>query len=108
VIGNTPDFTVPGFLNSANEVFGTAHAVTIGNIMIFSRFPDLRYVNDWHWLLHEMRHIDQYMSFSAEALESIDGFAVDYIQNYKSMEHDADAAADAMLAAMQRRYAFTR
>lgn len=89
VVGNTPDYTVPGFLNSGHRLFGGQHAVTIGNIMIFSTMPDLNTYSDWVWLLHELRHIEQYMSFDGEALESINGFAVDYVQHFNGLENDA-------------------
>jgi hypothetical protein len=88
-VGNTPDLTLPGFLNSGHTAFGQGHAVTIGNIMIFSRMPNLADANDVIWLLHEMFHIEQYMRYSNDPLESIDGFAVDYVQNYSQMENEA-------------------
>jgi hypothetical protein len=87
-VGNTPDFTVPGFLNSANGLFGSQHAVTLANVMIFSQMPNLQ-SNDWVWLLHEMFHIEQYMRYSPEPLEAIDGFAVDYVGHYNQMESEA-------------------
>jgi hypothetical protein len=87
-VGNTPDFTVPGFLNSANSLFGSQHAVTLANVMIFSQMPNLQ-SNDWVWLLHEMFHIEQYMRYSGDPLESIDGFAVDYVDHYNQMESEA-------------------
>lgn len=93
-IGNTPDFTAPGFLNAGNTWMGSAHAVTIGNVMIFSRPLNYADLSDWNWLLHEMRHTEQYKSFSPDVLESIDGFATDYLQHYNSMENDAQNAAN--------------
>jgi hypothetical protein len=93
-VGNTPDFTVPGFLNAGYEAAGSGHAVTIGNLMIFSRPLDFRDWGDINWLMHEMRHVEQYMSYSPNKLESIDGFAVDYISSWQSMENDAQNAAD--------------
>jgi hypothetical protein len=88
-VGNTPDMTVPGFLNSGHTAFGQNHAVTVGNIMIFSSMPNLNRSDDVVWLLHEMFHIEQYMRYSGNPLESIDGFAVDYIRNYSGMEDEA-------------------
>jgi hypothetical protein len=88
-IGNTPDMTVPGFLNAGYTAFGNGHAVTLGNVMIFSQMPDLSNGNGWVWLLHELFHIEQYMRYSSDALESIDGFAVDYVNNYQNMESEA-------------------
>lgn len=93
-VGNLPDLTLPGFLNSGYTVFGYGHCVTIGNIMIFSRMPDLSQKDDVIWLLHELFHIEQYMRYSTNALESIDGFAVDYVRTYNSMENDAQNNAE--------------
>jgi hypothetical protein len=91
--GNTPDMTVPGFLNSGHSAFGQPFAVTIANVMIFSQMPDLNTQNGVIWLLHEMFHIEQYMRYSSDLLESIDGFAVDYIGNYNAMENEAQSNA---------------
>jgi hypothetical protein len=87
-VGNTPDFTVPGFLNSGHSLFGTRHAVTLANVMIFSQMPNLQ-TDDWVWLLHEMFHSEQYMRYSMDPLEAIDGFAVDYVGHYNQMEDEA-------------------
>jgi hypothetical protein len=92
-IGATPDFTVPGMLNAGWTVTGNGHAVTLGNVMIFSRPLNQNNLSDWVWLLHEMRHTEQYMSYSSDVLESIDGFAVAYISNSDAMEADAQNLA---------------
>lgn len=92
-VGVTPDFTVPGMLNAGWTVTGNGHAVTLGNVMIFSRELNPNDLNDWVWLLHELRHTEQYMSYSNDVLESIDGFAVAYISNSNGMEADAQATA---------------
>lgn len=91
----TPDFTAPGFLNAGYTVFGQGHAVTIGNLMVFSQPLNLNNRSDWNWLLHELRHTEQYASHSGDVFESIDGFAVDYLQYSGSMENDAQSTADA-------------
>jgi hypothetical protein len=104
-VGNTPDFTVPGFLNSGHSVFGQQHAVTLANVMIFSQMPDLNYEDGWVWLLHELFHIEQYMRYSsADMLESIDGFAVDYVTNYNQMENEAQSNAIARYNALRSMY----
>lgn len=105
-LGSTPNFTVPGFLNAGHKAFGGGHAVTIGNVMIFSRMPNLQDADDWRWLLHEMGHIEQYMRYSSDALESIDGFCVDYIQNYNRIEQEAENMATSRQNEMQRQYTF--
>jgi hypothetical protein len=92
-VGKTPDFTVPGFLNAANSLGGTGHAVTLGNVMIFSEMPNLGQGSGWIWLLHEMFHIEQYERYSGDVLESIDGFATDYVRNSSGMEAEAQNTA---------------
>lgn len=62
--------------------------MTLANVMIFSQMPNLQ-SNDWVWLLHEMFHIEQYMRYSMDPLEAIDGFAVDYVGHYNEMESEA-------------------
>lgn len=98
-VGSTPNFTVPGFLNFGNEAFGSSgHAVTIGNVMIFSRWPDLSTTSGWNWLLHELRHIEQYKRYNyTEPFEAIDGFCVEYVRNWKNLEQDAETTAQARL-----------
>ena len=88
-VGNTPDMTIPGFLNAGHSAFGNQHAVTLANVMIFSQMPDLRFEGGWVWLLHELFHIEQYMRYSGDPLESIDGFAVDYVSNHGGIESEA-------------------
>ncbi|MDO8365502.1 MAG: hypothetical protein Q7T20_01810 [Saprospiraceae bacterium] len=93
-VGNTPNFSVPGFLNYGNSVAGDGHAVTIGNIMIFSEWPNLNTVDGWEWLLHELHHFEQYKSFDyTNPFEGIDGFAVAYIKNHRAMENAAENVA---------------
>lgn len=94
VVGAMPDLSVPGMLNAGYEVARGGHAVTIGNVIIFSRPLNFNDLNDWNWLLHELRHVEQYMSYSSDVFESIDGFAVNYIAHYNSVENDAQNAAD--------------
>ena len=96
--------TVPGFLNSGNSAFGNGHAVTLGNLMIFSAMPDVNTYGGAVWLLHELFHIEQYLRYSFDPLESIDGFAVDYIRNYNGMENEAQNNAVARLNTLQTGY----
>jgi hypothetical protein len=99
-VGATPDMSVPGMLNAGHEVFGGGHAVTIANVIIFSRPINWADLNDWNWLLHELRHVEQYMQYSSNLLESIDGFAVDYMDHYNSIENDAQNTANSRQAAL--------
>ena len=101
-VGNVPNLTVPGFLNAANEAVGNGFAVTLGNVMIFSRAPDPR--TDIEWILHELFHIEQYARFSNDYLESIDGFAVQYIKHFQSLESEAQNAAEQRAALLPQYY----
>ena len=92
--GNTPNFTVPGFLNWGNNQFGSDHAVTVGNLIIFSRMPNLNDSTDLNWFLHEIHHVEQYASHSSNVFEAIDGFSIDYLNHYNSLENDAQNSAD--------------
>lgn len=105
-VGNTPDFTIPGFLNAGYEAAGNGHAVALANVVIFSRYPNMTDCFDFHWVLHELRHVEQYMSYSADALEAIDGFAVNYISSYNSIEDDADNAANAWIRQLGNYYGY--
>lgn len=93
-VGAVPDFSVPGMLNAAHEAAGRGHAVALGNLIIFSRPLNFADLGDWNWLLHELRHIEQYMAFSMDALEAIDGFAVNYMYHHQSVEDDAQSSAN--------------
>ena len=103
-IGSVPNFTIPGFLNAGHEMMGQGFAVTVGNIMIFSQAPDLSTQDGVTWLLHEMFHIEQYMRYSGNLLESVDGFAVDYISNYDGMENEAQSNAEARYANLYQQW----
>jgi outer membrane protein assembly factor BamB len=43
-----------------------------------------------HWWAHELQHIVQYNKLG------VDGFASEYIKNYKSLETEAEAKADSI------------
>lgn len=88
--------SVPGFLNSGNEIAGRGHAVTIGNLILFSRPVDMTDGDTW-WVLHELHHVEQYARYSSNVMESIDGFAVDYLQYSGNMENEANDVATARL-----------
>lgn len=92
-VGNVPNMTVPGLLNASHRTVGNAHAVTLGNVMIFSRHINFSNRDDLIWFLHELHHVEQYMRYSPDILESIDGFAADYIYHYNSIENQAENAA---------------
>jgi hypothetical protein len=71
--------------------------------MIFSRMPDLETRHGWIWLLHELRHVEQYLAYGPGAGKAIDGFAGDYLRRSGEFEQDAHAAAEAMFGALLER-----
>lgn len=105
-VGATPDFTVPGMLNAGYELAGNRHAVTLGNLVIFSSQPDLSLCDDLNWVLHELFHVEQYMTYSSDIFESIDGFAVDYTYNFSEIEDDAQNTADERMGRLEGIYGF--
>jgi hypothetical protein len=95
VINAPPELNLPGFLNTVNEyIMNQAFAVTVGNVMIFSRELSMDDGGDVEWLLHEIGHISQYMRYSTNVFEAIDGFSVDYVLHFNRMERDAKRAAE--------------
>jgi len=96
VIADPPDFgSLPGFINTGNKVAGLGHAVTIGNIMVFSEPVDLSNPKANRWFLHEMAHIEQYMPFGSRDIDdAIELFAAEYIRGYQNMEDEAWERAD--------------
>ena len=101
VTADIPNFTFPGFMNAGYSAAGSGHAVTIGNLIIFSRHLNNEY-GDWEWLLHELHHIEQYAAKSPSLGESIDGFAVDYVQYPANMEEEARQVAAQRVQALAR------
>lgn len=86
----TPDISVPGLLNSGFRIQGNDHAVTIANLLFFSRQPNVNSCSDLSWIMHELFHVEQYFRFSGHPLEAIDGFASAYVQSYGQIEREAE------------------
>lgn len=97
VAGNVPS-TLPGFLNAGHQIAGAGHAVTVADIIIFDRMPDTKNWNDVKWLLHELKHVGQYLAMGRSAPEAIDRFAYQYVQHHDSIERDAENTARAWIA----------
>lgn len=95
IISSSPEFSVPGFLNFGSEAIGSGgHAVTIGNLIIFSRSLNLDNYSDREWLIHEIAHIEQYKQYNYnEPLEAIDGFSIEYVKNWQGLEQNAQNTA---------------
>lgn len=78
--------SLPGLLNLGNRVYmHQDNAVSIDNLIIFSREPTLDKATDARWWAHELGHHLQY-----QQLGGITGFAHRYVQDYEAMERDAE------------------
>lgn len=78
--------SLPSIINTAQSAFGHDYAVTIDNIIVFSREPDFDELDDVVHLAHELYHVRQYREWG------IDQFAFNYLKNYRAVEDQADAA----------------
>lgn len=76
--------TVPASINALHETLGETHAVTVDNIIVFSKTPNDADI--WFWA-HEMQHTVQYKRMG------IDAFASSYIANYRELESEANTIA---------------
>lgn len=97
VVGNVPS-TLPGFLNAGHRIAGAGHAVTVADIIIFDTMPDTKKWNDMKWLLHELKHVGQYLAMGTNAPQVIDRFAYQYVQHYDSIERDAESTASGWIS----------
>lgn len=70
--------------------FGDATAVALIDTIVFRHSSDARN-NIWLWA-HEVKHIDQYRRWG------LSDFAKRYVRNHRSVEREADAAADRCVA----------
>lgn len=79
VVGD-PRLTLPVGINFMQ---GGGHAVVVDNIIVFGRNPG------WNlrWWAHEMMHVEQYMRWG------VDGFALNYLRNFRGVENEAHRRA---------------
>jgi hypothetical protein len=84
---STISISVPDLITGAEKTFGDNpyFAVTVGNIMVFSRNP----ANNYHWWAHELQHTVQYSNWG------IDHFAYEYVTSCHAVEEDAENHAQA-------------
>lgn len=77
------ELSLPNGINRWNQVFGNEHAVTIGDLIVFSIAPSDGdgYIR---WWSHEIRHTEQYRE-----LGGVDDFAWAYIRHGDDLEADA-------------------
>jgi hypothetical protein len=96
VFSAPPDFSaIPGYLNTAirlNPLDPVAHAVTVGDVMIFTDPLALSCGSgDLAHLLHELRHVETYLSFNRNAIKSIEPFSRLYLTHRDSLEVEAQS-----------------
>lgn len=81
------EITLPGLLNHGNrELLGQDHAVSIENLIIFSREPTFERPGDARWWAHELGHHVQY-----RRLGGVAGFAAEYVRNFQGLEQEAES-----------------
>lgn len=77
--------TLPDLLNRGNrELLGQDHAVSIRNLVIFSREPTFASAADARWWAHELGHHLQYQRWGVE------GFAQRYVADFQGLEREAE------------------
>ena len=78
--------TLPNFIGRGAKLFGTDHAVTVDDIIVFNATPP-SFGEAKFWWVHELTHVQQYERMGIEA------FAYEYMRNHQRLEDDADANA---------------
>ena len=80
------EITLPNAINKVAK-YGEAHAVTVGNIIVFSKDPG-SFSDTPLWWSHEMAHVEQYRKLGVEK------FAYKYMRDLgKSIEREANSEA---------------
>lgn len=78
--------TLPDLLNRGNrELLGLDHAVSVRNLVIFSREPTFASAGDARWWAHELGHHLQYQRWGVE------GFAQRYVTDFQALEREAES-----------------
>lgn len=77
--------SLPTLINGSRRLFGEAHghAVTVGDVIVFSRDPGM----NLDWWAHELRHVEQYQRWG------IGGFSRRYVGDWRAVERDASTKA---------------
>lgn len=86
VVGDL-QISMPTAINKSQKMFGNEHAVTVDDVIVFSREPDLDNASDIEWWAHELHHVFQYTNWG------VDLFAYRYAKNYSRVENEAEQAA---------------
>ena len=74
---------LPSSVLPSKQMFGKDFATTIGNIIVFSREPDLNDPADMDWWTHQLHHVYQYKNWG------IDLFAYRYLKHASRVEWEA-------------------
>lgn len=93
-VGET-DLSLASVLNGAERLSGSApkgHAVTMDDIIVFSRAPG----DSYHWWAHELQHVMQYRAWG------LSEFSRRYTLHWVDVEADANAKADAVIEALAK------
>ncbi|MET0379735.1 MAG: hypothetical protein ABW049_12155 [Spongiibacteraceae bacterium] len=78
--------TLPGILNQGNRAYlEQDNAVSIDNLVIFSREPTFESATDARWWAHELGHHMQYKRWGG-----IPGFARQYVLDFQGVEREAE------------------
>ncbi len=79
--------TLPALLNRGHrELLDQDHAVSVPDLIIFSREPTFASAADARWWGHELGHLLQYRHWGGTA-----AFAQRYVDDYQAVERDAEA-----------------
>lgn len=84
---NNLRITLPSAINQGNLLFDNEHAVTVDNLIIFTKEPDFDDIDDLVFVSHELFHVKQYKDWG------VDKFAFNYLKNSRAIEDQAKAAA---------------
>lgn len=81
---------LPNIINRGQVMFGDAsgHAVTIDDIIVFSKVPGFDSEDDIVWWAHEIHHVHQYSTWG------VDQFAFNYLKHSGRVEAEADHAGE--------------
>lgn len=87
------EITISNVIGRVN--YREPYAVTVDNVIVFNEEPsdDPDDEGALHWWAHELTHVWQY------SVWGVPRFAMNYINNYPAVEHEADARADRAVAA---------
>jgi len=90
---STDTRTLPGLLNQGHRAYRNEdNAVSIDNLIIFSREPGFDTGTDARWWAHELGHHLQY-----QRLGGIQGFARQYVLNFQGLEREAETYGEKAL-----------